>query len=259
MAGIVYFADYFRDSIPLLRWSPAVGQVEMVLGTLLAAQAAIAALTLAVTLFLMQGVSSQRDADERIYREYVRRSGARIAFWTSLAAVAVTGTVLLTETFLFEAGRATWRDNPALLAGAAFVVNLLVAGFLFVRAVHLGRPSQWRVLTREVNERDVREAVQAFRGRWERVTASIQNAPASVLDNPLDIAEMAAAAVVPDEGENSANEAICDLRDAARRAMNERRHREFEQVIKSIEDLVYLVLSQLGLGMCLRKGPIELS
>ena len=36
LAGIVYFADYFRDSIPLLRWSPAVGQVEMVLGTLLA-------------------------------------------------------------------------------------------------------------------------------------------------------------------------------------------------------------------------------
>ena len=56
------------------------------LGALLGAQAAIAALTLAVTLFVMQGVSTRRDVDDRVYAEYFRRSWVRPIFWCSMGA-----------------------------------------------------------------------------------------------------------------------------------------------------------------------------
>ena len=58
------------------------------LGALLGAQAAIAALTLAVMLFLLQGVSARRDVDDRVYAEYIRRSWVWPVFRYSIGAVA---------------------------------------------------------------------------------------------------------------------------------------------------------------------------
>ena len=76
---------------------PEPHDVSAILGTLLTAQAAIAALTLAVTLFMMQGIGAKRDVDDRMYREYVRRSRVRDILWISLLAVGVTGVLLVSD------------------------------------------------------------------------------------------------------------------------------------------------------------------
>ena len=86
--------------IPPFPWLPGREETESLLGTLLTAQAAITALTLAVTLFVIQGASGKRNSDDRMYREYIRRSRARIIFRGSIVAVGITGAALLAESFL---------------------------------------------------------------------------------------------------------------------------------------------------------------
>ena len=90
------FAPIIAPPMPFL---PEPGNAGAILGTLLTAQAAIAALTLAVTLFMMQGITARRDVDDRMYREYVRRSRVREILWGSLLAVGVTGVLFLWEEF----------------------------------------------------------------------------------------------------------------------------------------------------------------
>ena len=81
--------------VPQQSWVPDANDSPVLLGSLLGAQAAIAALTLAVTLFVMQGISNRHDADDRIYREYVKRSKVKGIFRNSLLSVATTGVILL--------------------------------------------------------------------------------------------------------------------------------------------------------------------
>ena len=66
--------------VPQQSWLPEARESRVLLGSFLGAQAAIAALTLAVTLFVMQGISNRQDADDRIYREYVKRSKVKGIF-----------------------------------------------------------------------------------------------------------------------------------------------------------------------------------
>ena len=229
-------------AISPISWLPEAGKSGTLLGTLLTAQAAIAALTLAVTLFVLQGASGRRDADDRMYREYVRRSWVRRIFWGSLIAVGITGVVLLTESFV-GAGELASADTPdlrnlALLAPCAFFVNVVLAGLLFERATHVAQPEHWRTIRRHVNERDVREAVQVFLGRLRRAAA------ARKADDPdLSVA-------VPDPGEGSANEAVRALLDDGRRAMDERRREEFTKSLDSIKGLVMYAMDEIeGAGV----------
>ena len=107
---------------------PPVGETRSLLLGLLAAQAAITALTLAVALFVLQGVAGRRDADERISREYVRRSSVPWIFPLSIVSVAATGAALLAQEF-GTAGMPVLRNAPGLpnltLVGAsAFMATL---------------------------------------------------------------------------------------------------------------------------------------
>ncbi len=97
LAALIIIAPIITPPIPCLAEPDDAGAL---LGTLLTAQAAIAALTLAVTLFMMQGIRARRDVDERIYREYVRRTWMRDLLWGSLLAVGVTGALLLSVEFI---------------------------------------------------------------------------------------------------------------------------------------------------------------
>ena len=218
---------------PPVYWLPEAGDNETFLGTLLAAQAAVAALTLAVTLFVMQGVNNKPDADDRTYREYFRRSWVRFIFWGSLIAVLVTGIILLTDLFVGEIESAPGIRNLVIMAAVAFLANLLLAGALFERAMHLAHPEQWRTLKRLVNERDVREAIQVFVSRNQRAAASLEA-------NQPDIT-----AVFPDPGEGSADEAVKALLDDARRAMAERRQGEFTKSLDSIKELVTYAMDEI--------------
>ena len=222
---------------PPVMWLHGVGDAGATLGTLLTAQAAIAALTLAVTLFMMQGISARRDVDDRMNREYVRRSWMRDILWGSLLAVGVTGVLLLSERFISATG--TMDDvkpelhNLVLAAGFAFLANLAFAGTLFERAIRLSRPEQWQALRHDVNKRDVQNAVQAFLGRFQRAVAAQEaNEPDTTI-------------LFPDPGEGSVEEAVRALLDDARRAMSERRHEELRRSLDSIRELVKYAMDEI--------------
>lgn len=222
--------------VPPISWLPETNEAETLLRTLLTAQAAIAALTLAVTLFVMQGVGARRDIDDRIYRAYVRRSWVRHIFWTSIISVGITGATLLAEALVSEgsavADSIPGLRNLSLLAAAAFIANLMLAGVLFQRAIQLAHPAQWGGLRREVNERDVRNAIHAFLERHQRALSSREtNAP--------DLST-----VFPDQ-EGSANEAVKALLDDALRAMAERRLREFASSLESIKELLAYAMDEI--------------
>ena len=114
--------------VPQQSWLPKASDSRVLLGSFLGAQAAIAALTLAVTLFVMQGISNRQDADDRIYREYVKRSKVKGIFRNSLLAVATTGVILLTLQAL-SGSESVPSALPALpnlviVAFAGFILNL---------------------------------------------------------------------------------------------------------------------------------------
>lgn len=220
-----------------ISWLPKTSEVNALLSALLGAQAAIAALTLAVTLFVMQGVSTRRDADDRTYGEYIRRSRVRLIFSTSIGAVFITGVVLSIQAAVGDAadqgGSAASVRNLTPLAVAAFVANLAFAVVLFEQAIRLANPEHWRRLRMDVNERDVRQAVRVYIGRLHRAIAN-QNA-----DEP-DWSIM-----FPDPGEGSANEAMQALMDDARRSMAERRNQEFKRSLESIKEIIEFAMDEI--------------
>ena len=227
---------------PAIDWLPPPDEAGSLLGPLLGAQAAIAALTLAVTLFVMQGVSGRPDADDRMYREYIRRSWVRPIFWSSIVAVGVTGLALLAEELGTGAplvGSSPGLRNLPLLAAIAFLVNLGLPVLLFEQAIRLAQPDRWRMLRRELNERAVRAAVQAFLDRHRRVTGQRET------DEP-NWADM-----FPGSEEGSAEEAIRALLDDARRSMDERRQADFKTALDSIKGLVTYAMDEIereGIG-----------
>ena len=223
--------------VPAQKWLPDASGSAVLLGSLLGSQAAIAALTLAVTLFVMQGISNRQDADDRTYREYVRRSKVKGIFRNSLLSVATTGLILLV---LRTVGGSDSSGNllPALsnlsiVAFGGFLLNLTFAGALFEASIRLSTPTQWIELRRSFNERDVRQAIQKFLKRRLRATESL-------LSDEPDITT-----VVPDAGEGSADEAVRDLLDEARRFMREERQGEFSRSIDSIKDLLTYAMDKM--------------
>ena len=219
----------------------SIGSITF-LGALLGAQAAIAALTLAVMLFLMQGVSARRDVDDRVYAEYIRQSWVWPVFCGSIGAAAFTGAVLTVQRVVGDAGAVAQGvpgvSNLAVLAVVALAVSLAAPVALFARAIMLAEPEHWQRLRLDVNKRGVSEAVSAFLGRFQRaVVARVNNEPDfSVL--------------FPDSGERSADQAIRALLDDARRAMDERRHGELVRSLDSIETLVSYAMDEIeGAGV----------
>ena len=212
---------------------PEPSDVGAILGNLLTAQAAIAALTLAVTLFMMQGIAAKRDVDDRMYREYVRSSRMRDILWVSLLAVGVTG-VLLISHGLISGDRGPTDVEPGLrnlvlAAAMAFLFNLVLAGVLFERAIFYSRPAHWIALRRDLNKTDVRQAIQAFLRRARRAD---------------DAREPDFSTLFPDQGEGSANEAVRALLDDARRAISERRQEELRRSLASIRELIKYAMCQ---------------
>ena len=169
LVGLVALVAVVLLTTPAPGWLPEAKDTGTLLGALLGAQAAIAALTLAVTLFVMQGISARVDVDGRMYQEYIRRARVWPIFSISLAAVAITGLVLLGQQFSSKAPAALdampGLPNLTLFAAVAFLANLALAGTLFGRALRQNRPEQWRALRFDVNKRDVREAVAAYLSR----------------------------------------------------------------------------------------------
>lgn len=99
-------------ALPPSGWLPPAGAAGNVLGNLLTAQAALVALMLAISLFLLQGI--KQDAGDRMYREYVRVLHARPVFRASLAMLALTGaTVVAGGRLRTRRARACSAPSPA--------------------------------------------------------------------------------------------------------------------------------------------------
>ena len=216
---------------------PAPSDSTAFLGALLGAQAAIAALTLAVALFVMQIVSYRRDADDRVHAEYARRSWARWIFWLSIFAVAVTGAVLAAHHLIGDTGTIAQcfpgLPNLALIAFSAFIANLIFAVSVFERAAMLVHPERWLKLRTYVNKRDVGEGVRVFIGLMEhRATASATD-------------EVDWSTVIPDPREGSSDQAVRALLDDARRAMDDRRLGELRHSMNSIKELVEYAMDEI--------------
>ena len=203
------------------------------LGNLLTAQAAIAALTLAVSLFVMQGTRTREDINDRLYREYLRRSWVTHIFWNSLLAVLATGVILLAESIMGESNPTAGLRNLTLIAILSFASSLLLSGILFAKAIHLSHPQQWRNLIQGLHKSDVATATQIFIARQERAVSSLAA-------NEPDITT-----TLPDPGEGSADEAVQGLLDAARRAMAERRRGALKESFDSIKELVAHAMDEL--------------
>ena len=207
------------------------------LGALLGAQAAIAALTLAVMLFLMQGVSARRDVDDRVYAEYIRQSWVWPVFCGSIGAAAFTGVVLTVERVVVDAAAVAQGvpgvPNLVVLAILALAVSLAAPVVLFARAIMLAEPEHWQRLRLDVNKRKVGEAVSAFLVRLQRLVAAH-------VDQKPDFSLL-----VHGAGERSADQAVRALLDDARRAMDERRSGELVRSLHSIEALVSHAMDEI--------------
>ena len=126
--------------------------------------------------------------------------------------------------------------NLTLVAVAALFGNLVLPGVLFRHAIRLARPDEWRALRLHVDRRDVRDAVQVFLRRNRRAAAALE------ADEP-DLST-----VLPDSGEDTANEAIRGVLGVARRAMAERQHGEYTRSVNSIRDLMTYAMEELVRG-----------
>ena len=228
-------------------WLPKPDNARTLLATLLTAQAAIAALTLAVTQFVLQAVSARRDADDQMYREYLRQSRVQLIFWGSIVAVGITGIVFTAQEFVSGVAKAAnivpGLGNLTLVAALSFAVNLVLPIFLFEKALRLTLPGRWSALRRIVNESNVHRAVQAFLSRNRRVVASLEA-------NQPDVS-----ATFPDPDEGLADEAIRALLGDARRAMSEHQQREFTRSLQSIRELISYAMDEIELENFHWQGP----
>ena len=214
---------------PAIAWLPPAGESRGLFGPLLGAQAAFAALTLAVANFVMEGVRSRRGADSRTEREYFRRARAGLLFGCSVAMVGLTGAAMLAAEF-GAAGMPFLETLPGLrnlllAAAASFAASLALGWLLFRRAIRAAWPDQWRALRREVGERDVRAAMRAWASRRQA-----RPAPELFVARPE---------------EALAGAAVRSLRGDARRAMDEHREDDFSWSLDSIAHLVECAMDEI--------------
>ena len=228
---------YAAATAPPLSWLPKAGETQSFFGTFLAAQASITALTLAVTLFVIQGARIRQDSDQRVFNEYIKQSRVGIVFWVSLISVGITAATFLAESFFGDVSPPTFAPgmrNLSLVAAIAFFVNLLFVAVLFRYAIWLARPEHWQDLRQFLNKHDVQEAVGVFLERHSRAVTA------------MDTGELDSSVAFPAPGEGSANEAIERLIDDAKRAMAERRLEVAKRALNSIRELIKYALDELS-------------
>lgn len=212
----------FLWGVPAISWLPTATAARDYISDLLGAQASVTALSLAVLLFVVQGVNARTDADEATYRAYLDRSHVRAGMAFSIAALALTAAMLLAvqET---SSGLLLGPSAPNLLIAAAlsFVANVLLMLFLFERTLRLLQPGGWRSLKDSVNEARIRRAVRSYLGRLRNRQP----------DDWLMFRYR------QDQPEASANEAIAAIFEDAVRAVNDRRIGEFARLLDSLTAL----------------------
>ena len=233
-------------------WVPGTDEARTLLSSLLTAQAAIAALTLAVTQFVIQGVSARRDANDQMYNEYVRQSRVKPIFWGSILAVAIGGLVFVAQEFVREVENAAdlvpGIENLILVSVISFASSLVFPILLFQKALFLLLPERWSTIRRTVNERGVLRAVEVFLSRRLRALEA------------LEACEPDVSATFPDPDEGLADEAIRGLLGDARRAMSEHGLREFTRSLDSIKDLISYAMDEIernGIGWSSPGGQPE--
>ncbi len=188
---------------PAWDWVPKTDAARTLLANLLTAQAAVAALTLAVTQFVLHGVGARRDANDQMYNEYIRRSRVKPMFWGSITAVAVAGIIFvgleLVEGVESAVDAVPGFRNLIVVSIISFALSLTFPILLFQKALLLLLPEQWSTIRKTVNIRGVQRAVEVFLSRRRR------------MDTSSGAAEPDPTARFPDPDEGLADEAIRGL------------------------------------------------
>ena len=134
------------------------GDISRVIGALLQAQAAMMAITLAVTAFVVGGIQRRRDADDPLYEWFLDKARVRPVFAST--ALSTLGTAA--AYFLVELGNSEPKPNLLLFAGASFAMSILSTVGFALWALRTLQPSRYRNYKREVTIRQVRSASTGY-------------------------------------------------------------------------------------------------
>jgi hypothetical protein len=198
-----------------------------VLAALLGAQGGLAAIALAVTVFLTEAVHRREDVDDLVFRTFVGLAYLRFFFSVTIASLAATAVALL----LAQPSTAPSLDgvrNLTFLAGAAFGVSLAAVTGAFLRMLDLIRPHQWTRLLATSTEREMETATGAFIARLQGVEST--------------------------NDETAAEEAVQRILGEAVRAVRAGRYIEFETIMGRIKILVSQSVRQIR-GASIRFSP----
>ena len=220
---VVGFGLAFALRLPPLSLLPADPEdVSDIVQSILQAQAAMMAISLAVMAFLVGGVRHE-DIDDPLYEWFLRKAYVRPVFaLTVLLTMGTTVAFVVTE---------VWDmcgvPNLTLFAGCSILLAMtVIVGFAF-RALNLLRPGQYRTLKEEVTAAAVTEGADAY----------------------ADFLREVHEGKAPDGGQqvekaDEANRAVQRVMDDAERAVHRMRYTDFRDALAILEQSLELAVSR---------------
>ena len=156
---LVGFGLAFALRLPPLSVLPAdQADISGMVETVLQAQAAMMAISLAVMAFLVGGVRRHEDMDDRLYEWFLTKAFVRPVF--ALTAFLTLGTTA--AFFMTKIWDTCAIPNLTLFAGGSMGLAVLVIISFALWALRILRPSQYRTFKAEVTTQAVKDAAVAY-------------------------------------------------------------------------------------------------
>ncbi len=193
-----------------------------IVATVLQAQAAMMAISLAVMAFIVGGVQRREDLDDPLYEWFLARAFVRPVFALAAALTLGTGAAYL---FAQISGPSATPNAILFAVSSLGAVVLIVVGFA-LWALRVLRPSQYRLYKRQVTIGAVRSAAVAY---TRFVRALVQD------QNPDGGGEMELA--------SSAGRAVQQIVDDAEMAIRGARFTDFEQSVDTIRSALKVAIA----------------
>lgn len=212
---------------PLLGFMPPSSEGRQAAGVLVTAQATVAALGVAVMVFVLQGLRSVEIDSAIVREEYERRIGAAARLFSLLALAALSVVLYLLMQPSIEPPSVRWTVNVGnfvVPVALNLAVTLIVTWRFFSEAQRLSRRSEIREVERAVVDRIVRDGVNGFVRRL-KIAQESSLSSLSVLFGS-------------DPAEGVVDEALQVHFDALRRAMTESRLTDYRNGFEGLRQYV---------------------
>lgn len=132
--------------------------INSIVGTVLQAQAAMMALSLAVLAFVVGGVQRREDLDDPLYEWFLSRAGVRPVFAFTVALTLGTGAAY----FLARIWDSGATPNLILFAGGSLGLGVLIIIGFALWALRVLRPSKYRTYKRDSTIARARDAARDY-------------------------------------------------------------------------------------------------